>query len=154
MKKLINDSQTAAIKEAIDSYHVPKPLMAQALGVSIVTLNRSVKGLAAKKRQSLTESQVRQAHAMHTKYRVPIITLATLLGVSDTPLRKHIAKLGLELLDYREVKRDMDREPVTPEEYILAKKMHDFGLSWSKIARLTGRHSGSVYQRKITKGRF
>lgn len=148
MQKLIEESQVPAIQEIINEYKVPKSLMTQALGVSLTTLRRNVKDLRRKKRiDGITDAQVSAAHKIHTEYKVPLLTLAALLDMADTPLRNRIIKVGLPLLDFRDVQRAMDHDAVSDEEFRLAKHMYEFGLSWNQIARLSGRNSGVYYSR-------
>lgn len=148
MQKLIEEAQAAAIQEIVNEYKAPKSLMAQALGVSATTLRRSVKGLRRKKRKGgIADAQVTAAHKIHAEYKVPLLTLAALLGMADTPLRNRIIKAGLPILDFREVRRAVDHDAVSDEEFRLAKHMYEFGLSWNQIARLSGRNSGVYYSR-------
>lgn len=148
MQKSMNETQIPAITEIVNEYEVPKALVSQALDISLSTLERNIPGLKKKRRTvGITDAQVASAYKIHSAYKVPILTLAALIGVADVPLRNRMIKAGTPPLDYREVQRAVDLAGVGEEEYSLAKYLHDFGLSWNQVARISGRSSGDSYGR-------
>ena len=97
--------------------------------------------MPAKKR--ISEEALIAAHQVHKNYYVPVTSIAAMMGMSYQGLQKKWARLGLEDMGFKSVKKAFT--PVTPQEAKAYRFLYEnLGMGTQSIAKVFGRATVTI----------